>query len=910
MKLTVLIASLNLILLYNLANRRATGYEHYLLSCGGDASVSNSQGFGGRTWYSDNNSTYSPSFSSTSTASTVTSFDVDKIPFATARVFTTNFTYSFPVSTGPKFIRLFFYPSRSPYKISSSSSSTDSLDTKDAYLTVQANSDHLLLRNFSAYLESQAQQSGEITVLKEFYVRVTDSPLHLTFSATPPSSHAFLSGIEVVSVPEDLYVGPGVIVMVGDATGTQPVLPESTALENAYRLNVGGTTLDPNQDSRGLYRTWKVDDPFLIGGFQGRTGLSQKQNQIKFFNQTPNYSAPIKVYQTFRAMVDGGNEFKRSVNLTWGFEVDSGFDYLVRLHWCESVLDINRTGYGVFDVYIDDQIAEEAVDVFGWVGHYTAVYKDYYDANIRDGTGSSRRLLKLALHPNTKTNPMYYDVLLNGVEIFKINRFDGSLDAPNPSPLRLTNQTLLPQPKTKSAPHIIPVIIGVVVAGCILLGALLCCFLIFRKRKLSKTSGGASGTTSSKSKYFFSSGKSGTANKSGGGSSYLPSHLCRHFTLMDIRHATSDFSDSLIVGHGGFGNVYKGTINTESGPTVVAIKRLKAHSTQGAREFAMEIQLLSKLRHVNLVSLIGYCDDAGEMILVYEYMSHGTLKDHLYPNNTQLSWQERLEVCVGAARGLNYLHTGTDRMVIHRDVKSANILLDEAWMAKVADFGLSKLGPTRDDLSHVSTAVKGSFGYVDPEYYRRQQLTEKSDVYSFGVVLFEVLCGRAAVNPNLPKEQVNLRIWASRNQQRGTLDAIVDPKLVGQIAPESLRKFGEVAESCVRDEGARRPSMADVIGGLELALKLQMEDTVSTGLACPGDDKGNNTPDKYPGYTNLNITTPTTDKGVRLIRNSNSGESTWTSINNSTSGLFSSTASQGCGGSGPVFSEIFKPEGR
>ncbi|KAK2969152.1 hypothetical protein RJ640_026786 [Escallonia rubra] len=311
------------------------------------------------------------------------------------------------------------------------------------------------------------------------------------------------------------------------------------------------------------------------------------------------------------------------------------------------------------------------------------------------------------------------------------------------------------------------------------------------------------------------------------GSPSTSSSSSRRFSLADIQSATDNFSDELVIGQGGFGKVYKGSISDGESMTV-AVKRLNPRSRQGAREFRTEIEMLSRFRYPYLVSLIGYCEEPDEMILVYEYMPRGNFADHLHRSgknySAPLPWLRRLRICIDAARGLDYLHTGTsiqpDR-AIHRDVKSSNILLDHNWDAKISDFGLSKLGPEDQAYSHVSTEVKGTFGYLDPEYYLTRRLTRKSDVYAFGVVMLEALCGRPAVDLSGDEEQWGLAGWAQYCIGEGTVDEIIDPSVKEEIKQDCLMDFVQIAVECLRNIPRKRPTMAEIVVRLEFALAMQ-----------------------------------------------------------------------------------------
>ncbi|KAG2710921.1 hypothetical protein I3760_04G052200 [Carya illinoinensis] len=354
--------------------------------------------------------------------------------------------------------------------------------------------------------------------------------------------------------------------------------------------------------------------------------------------------------------------------------------------------------------------------------------------------------------------------------------------------------------------------------------------------------------------------------------SSLPGELCRHFSLDEIKTATHDFNNELISGEGPFGTVYKGFIDkVNSRP--VAIKRLKKSniSWQGEEMYRTETLLLCQIRHVHLIPFIGYCTDEGETILVYDFMANKMLHDHLYDTDkAPLLWKQRLQICIGAARGLHYLHTGLKHTVIHSNLKTTNILLNEKWVAKVSDFGLSKQvlnnikssnlivdmegtrGPMGfglseqnssnttaiyNDLGCYTTTVSGTLGYLDPEYAMSRLLTAKSDVNSFGVVLLEVLCARQPLDFTLEVEQRYLASWALNCYMNGSIRKIIDPYLEGKLAPECFKVYVEVAMTCVQEQGIRRPTMVDVIERLELALELQEKsDSEREKMMSPGSD--------------------------------------------------------------------------
>ncbi|KAI3509339.1 hypothetical protein L1887_24548 [Cichorium endivia] len=296
------------------------------------------------------------------------------------------------------------------------------------------------------------------------------------------------------------------------------------------------------------------------------------------------------------------------------------------------------------------------------------------------------------------------------------------------------------------------------------------------------------------------------------------------FKLPDLDKATDNFSPNNLIGRGGFGVVYKGVLSDGS---MVAVKKLIESEFGGTDDFCNEVEIISKLRHRNLVPLIGCCvhgededyerrDD--QRFLLYEYMSNGNLEDHLFPSITiepKLTWPQRKSIILDVAKGLAYLHYGVKPAIYHRDIKATNILLDSDMRARVADFGLVK--QSREGQSHVTTRVAGTYGYLAPEYALYGQLTEKSDVYSFGVVILEIMCGRKALDLSCSDSDHLITDWAWSRIKEGTVEQVLDPSLLGDdMNPRRImERFVLVGILCAHVMAIYRPTIMETLKMLE-----------------------------------------------------------------------------------------------
>ncbi|KAI6670377.1 hypothetical protein NL676_005262 [Syzygium grande] len=471
---------------------------------------------------------------------------IPPVPYYTARLSRAEFTYTFHVTAGPKFVRLHFFPS--DYLNFSSA---------DSFFSVEA-AGFTLLRNFSASLLADYTTPPASGFSKEFCLTVGDDQiLNITFAPTPGNSdaYAFVNGIEVVSMPERLYYNSVVDSTEGIKLAGQlsPYTFRNTdALAMVKRLNVGGQFIDSAGDT-GMYRTWEADDDYVTSSYIGVLPVNTTI-QLSYSDQVPNYTAPDIVYTTARTM--GTNKtINLSYNLTWSIKVDTEFYYLIRLHFCEFQIEINKPTDRLFEIFIDSKLVEDRADVISWSGKGVPVYRDYAVYMPAGQKKISNLSVAVGALPDGYT--LYTDGILNGLEIFKISNPDRNLAGLNPDPVPVPDNQPVPPPASKASSNHrktakIAIVAGVASVFTVLS---LLAFFLYRRRNRAKDSTSSDGT-SWWGPVSFATTKSMKTQESS-----LPSDRCRHFSLAEIRAATNDFDEVFVVGVGGFGNVYKGYVD-------------------------------------------------------------------------------------------------------------------------------------------------------------------------------------------------------------------------------------------------------------------------------------------------------------------------------------------------------------
>uniref|UniRef100_A0A0C9RXP1 TSA: Wollemia nobilis Ref_Wollemi_Transcript_5487_1819 transcribed RNA sequence n=1 Tax=Wollemia nobilis TaxID=56998 RepID=A0A0C9RXP1_9CONI len=284
----------------------------------------------------------------------------------------------------------------------------------------------------------------------------------------------------------------------------------------------------------------------------------------------------------------------------------------------------------------------------------------------------------------------------------------------------------------------------------------------------------------------------------------------RIFSLKELHAATNNFNYDNKLGEGGFGSVYWGQLWDGS---QIAVKRLKVWSTKAEMEFAVEVEILGRVRHKNLLSLRGYCAEGQERLIVYDYMPNLSLLSHLHGQHAAdslLDWPRRMNIAIGSAEGIAYLHHYATPHIIHRDVKASNVLLDSDFKAQVADFGFAKLIP--DGATHVTTRVKGTLGYLAPEYAMWGKASESCDVYSFGILLLELATGKKPIEKVIGSTvKRTITDWALPLVLEGKYDELADPKLQGKYIEEEFKRVVHVATMCAQNAPEKRPTMLEVV---------------------------------------------------------------------------------------------------
>ncbi|KAL7228829.1 hypothetical protein ACSBR2_007505 [Camellia fascicularis] len=564
--------------------------------------------------------------------------------YNSARVFTKISTYTIGTKQlGHHWLRLHFYPVEN-----------NRYNLESAVFSVVA-SGITLLHGFKF-----SKFRKKCPLLKEYVVEVgglSSEKLVLTLSPWN-GSIAFINGFEVLSMPNGQFPSRAVPIPIGP----ELEIPTHVGFKTAYRVNMGGPILTPKNDT--LWRIWESDQPFLINSASAHN-VSVNPSSTEYPSGVSVDIAPNWVYATAQEMADA-NVTNQKFNILWAFKVDEGFDYLVRLHFCDMV---SVTLYSlVFNVYMNNQSAMDSFDISRKTMALSSAY--FIDFVVNVSMGSKQILVQVGV-PNLRNIPT--NAIVNGLEIMKMSNPSDGLD----QNFRAYSTDLKPHKSNKNVLLVIFLCLG---GFSVLVLILVAVSLYFRHPNKPKHQQPACLPLPTHV------GSSDTKVSTGSFASMTPSLRLGHvIAFSEICEATKSFDENLVLGVGGFGKVYKGVL--ENG-VVVAVKRGNPRSQQGVVEFRTEIKMLSKLQHRHLVSLIGYCEELNEMILVYEFMVGGPLRKHLYGSNLPpLTWKQRLEICVGAAKGLHYLHTAAAESIIHCDVKTTNILLDENLAAKVADFG-------------------------------------------------------------------------------------------------------------------------------------------------------------------------------------------------------------------------------
>ncbi|KAK2657558.1 hypothetical protein Ddye_010610 [Dipteronia dyeriana] len=705
--------------------------------------------------------------------------------YQTARVFKQRSSYEFNVTkNGTYMVRLHFYVFKSK-----------KIDLGNAQFNISA-SKISLLSNFRIL-----KNTSTLPVVKEFLLTINVGKFRINFIPAQEKSFAFVNAIEFLLTHQNYGLAsseddrPPHVTSKG-SNGTYHNLL-SGVLQTIHRINIGGPLLDASNETTVLRRKWISDEKNLLPGSAVKTCKPPATGfPLRFQDGEDDlYYGLNLVYLTCREV--NLNDGQGSNVSSWRFAVNKNARHLVRVHFCDFLTEASNVNDFSFFIY---NSFNKTITPYN-KGITSPGVPFYYDFVVdSDDSG----FLNISISPQDLGDSMSKIAYLNGLEIMEFLKEPG---------MELGSLPVQGTQNKKRFMIINGSIGGVAIFFISILG-------FFWGRKCWKAKQ-VEKITDSQAMPSYEDGRAVHASPA------INLNLKLKIPFTEILEATQNFNNKLLIGEGGFGKVYEGILKSD---VKVAVKRSDSKHGQGLPEFQTEVLLLSRIRHRNLVSLIGYCNEGSELILVYEFMAKGPLRDHLYSLNEygntdksitqpKLSWSQRLQICIGSAQGLHYLHSGSDGGIIHHDVKSTNILLDENYVAKVADFGLSRSCPLEGDS--FSMGVKGSYGYLDPEYFKTLHFTDKSDVYAFGVVLLEVLCARPAIANTTRMEEVNLAYWGLFWLNKGKIEEIVDPFLLGKINPNSLRKFCEIIEKCLKENGDDRPTMRDVYWDLKYALQLQ-----------------------------------------------------------------------------------------